>query len=367
MNTAKSLFEKIQKEIQHLPLNEFLLSPEEQENLRSQKMEKIIQSTLQQVPDCERERVLAELNSWGPLEKLRNDETITEILINGADSIWIERGGKLTRHPDIFFSDISFRNFLDRICHQAGVHATAEHPSADGRLAEFRLSLVGTELTQRAPHLTLRRHPKNPWNFQKLMEQGWADASKVASLRQILRDRKNFLIVGSTGAGKTSVLNSFLQELPPEERLVVIEDTSEIHLPNEASLKLLTREDPQDVLPPVDQTQLVKRSLRLRPDRLVMGEVRGGEAKDFLMALATGHSGSCGTLHAQDAHQALLRLEMLIQMGAPQWSLEAIRRLIQLSLDYIVVVEKAEGKRRLKGIYRLTSLESSGFLLEPLD
>ncbi len=367
MNQARSLFEKIQKEIQTLPLNEFLLSPEEQENLRSQKMEKIIQATLSIASDYDRKRVLAELNSWGPIEELQHDESISEILINGAESIWIERAGKLTRHPDSFYSEVSFRNFLDRLCHEAGVHTTAEHPSAEGRLTDFRLSLIGAELTQRAPHLTLRRHPRNPWNFQRLLEHGWADSSRIAYLQGLLRDRKNFLIVGPTGAGKTSVLNSFLQELPKEERLVVIEDTSEIHLPNDASLKLLTREDPQEVLPMVDQTQLVKRSLRLRPDRLVMGEVRGGEAKDFLMALATGHSGSCGTLHAQDAHQALLRLEMLIQMGAPQWNLEAIRRLIQLSLEYIVVVEKIDGKRRLRGIYQLTSLESNGFLLEKID
>jgi len=131
-------------------------------------------------------------------------------------------------------------------------------------------------------------------------------------------------------------------------------------------MRLVTREDPQGVLPPVDQMQLVRRTLRLRPDRIVMGEVRGAEAKDFLMALATGHGGSFGTLHAQDASQALLRLEMLIQMGAPQWGLQAIRRLIQLSLDYVIVAEKNKaGNRHLKGIYRLCSLEDNGFLLEP--
>jgi len=133
-------------------------------------------------------------------------------------------------------------------------------------------------------------------------------------------------------------------------------------------MKLLTREDPHGILPAIDQTQLVKRSLRLRPDRIVMGEVRGSEAKDFLMAMATGHSGSFGTLHAQDASQALIRLEMLIQMGAPQWSLTAIRRLIQLSLDYIIITGRAAtGERQLKGVFRLCSLEDQGFLVEQVD
>jgi pilus assembly protein CpaF len=164
------------------------------------------------------------------------------------------------------------------------------------------------------------------------------------------------------------VLNSLLDLLPENERVVVIEDSSEIALSNKASMKLLTREDPHGILPAIDQTQLVKRSLRLRPDRIVMGEVRGSEAKDFLMAMATGHSGSFGTLHAQDANQALIRLEMLIQMGAPQWSLTAIRRLIQLSLDYIIITGRATtGERQLKGVYRLCSLEDQGFLVEQVD
>lgn len=362
---AKQIYERIHDDIVKLPLNEFLLSSEEQHRQRSQRIEQIFaQHTSETSPEIQL-RVQQELHSWGPLEVLLPDERITEILINGPSAIWIEQDGRLHRHPDCFFSENSFRNFLDRLCHAAKTHITTEFPCADGRFGDFRLSLIGSDLTQNHPHVTLRRHPKNPWNFSRLIEQNWCAPDCRQFFSELVNSRKNFLVVGPTGSGKTSVLNSFLNLMPENERLVVIEDTSEIALPNSASLKMLTREDPQGVLPPVDQTQLVRRSLRLRPDRMVMGEVRGAEAKDFLMALATGHSGSFGTLHAQNASQALIRLEMLIQMGAPQWNLQAIRRLIQMSLDYVIVCgREAEGQRRLKGIYRITSLEESGFLLE---
>jgi pilus assembly protein CpaF len=345
-----------------------MLSADEENQLRSQKIEQLINQETASLNETVRNRVCDEFDSWGPLTAPMADESITEIILNGPNSIWLERNGRLEVHEDHFFSELSFRNCLERISQAARTYITVEHPCADGQLGEFRLSLIGGDLTHNHPHLTLRRHPKNPWNFQKLFAQDWCDEKALGIFAKIMHERKNFLVIGSTGSGKTSVLNSFLNLLSENERVVAIEDTSEIALPNAASMKLLTREDPQGILPTIDQTQLVKRSLRLRPDRLVMGEIRGAEAKDFLMALATGHAGSFGTLHAQDASQALIRLEMLIQMGAPQWSLQAIRRLIQLSLDYIIVVAREpSGKRYFKGTYRLCSLEDHGFLVEKLE
>lgn len=368
MIAAKKVYDEIVAEVHRMPFNELLLSPEEEKHLRSQKIEQIVSRCLQNTEASLQKRVRDELNSWGPLCEILGDETVTEIIVNGPNAIWIEKAGRLERHPDSFFSDLSFRNCLDRLCHEAQAHVTVEHPCADGRFQDFRLSLIGAELTQSFPHFSLRRHPRNPWTFLKLQERQWCQEKDLHFFKDLIKQRKNFLVVGPTGCGKTSVLNSFLNLLPENERVVVIEDTSEIALPNKASMKLLTREDPQGVLPTIDQTQLVKRSLRLRPDRIVMGEVRGGEAKDFLMSLATGHAGSFGTLHAQDAGQALLRLEMLIQMGAPQWSLTAIRRLIQLSLDYVIVTGKDKnGLRKFKGAYRLCSLEENGILLEPAE
>ncbi|MDG0815451.1 CpaF family protein [Bdellovibrio svalbardensis] len=365
---AKKTYNLIQNEIGLLKINEYMLSSDDESVLRSNRIDSIINDKTQRLASEVKARVCAEFESWGPLDSLLADENITEILINGPSHIWFEKEGRLFPHEDSFFSELSFRNCLERICQQAKTHISVEHPCADGQFLEFRLSLIGTDLTKSAPHLALRRHPKNPWTFAKLADKGWCDPQWLPFFQKLVDQRKSFLVVGSTGSGKTSVLNSFLNLLPSNERVVVIEDTPEIALPNTACMKLLTREDPHGLLPTVDQTQLVKRALRLRPDRIAMGEVRGAEAKDFLMALATGHSGSFGTLHAQDASQALIRLEMLIQMGAPQWSLSAIRRLIQLSLDYVVVTERvASGERKFKGAYRLCSLEDQGFLIEPVE
>lgn len=358
-------YTRIQELIQKLPMHEYSFAGENERQLLSQRIDGLIANETQALPLELQARVSAEFQSWGPLDHLIQDEDISEIIVNGPFSIWFEKQGRLHEYADRFYSDLSYRNCLERLTQASKTHITIERPCADGKFMDFRLSLIGHDLTHANVHFTLRRHPKNPWTFEKMAALSWCTHAHIEKFQEIIRTRQSFLVVGGTGAGKTSILNSFLNLLGPQERVVVIEDTPEIALPNSASMKLLTRDDPQGILPSVDQTQLVKRSLRLRPDRLVMGEVRGSEAKDFLMALATGHSGSFGTLHAQDAHQALIRLEMLIQMGAPQWSLEAIRRLIQLSLNYIVVAEKTSaGQRRLKGIYKISSLEPQGFLLD---
>lgn len=362
---TKHIYLRIQEEIQRLPLNEFLLTAQEESHQRAQQVEAILQKNLNAESAAIQNRVRAEMASWGPLGTLFEDEDVSEILVNGPESIWVERDGRLSLHNDIFFSELSFRNCLERICQEAQTHLTVENPYVEGKFLDFRLTALGRELTTSHTHLSLRRHPKNPWTFSKLSAQGWCGPHHLQLLETIFKEKKNFMVVGPTGSGKTSVLNAFLHLCGDAERAVIIEDTSEIIPPNGVSLKLLTRDDPHKVLSPIDQTHLLKRALRLRPDRLVMGEVRGAEAKDFLMALATGHAGSFGTLHAQTAAQALIRLEMLIQMGAPQWGLTAIRRLIQLSLDYVIVVGRnEESSRKLQGIYQLSSLEEHGFLLE---
>lgn len=332
-------------------------------------IEEIIRAETQALSELERSRICSEFFSFGPLDKLIADAQLTEILVNGPQAIWVERGGRLEAYQDCFLSDITFNNAIELLQSSAGIFVNQEHPFADGDWKNFRLSLVHGSVTKSGTTLSLRRHPENPWTFEKLVDQEWAQTQHISWLRTMLKKRKNFIVVGSTGSGKTSLLNAFLQETGESCRNVIIEDASELKCPNSSSLKLLTRSEARrGEYQEIDQNQLVRRALRLRPDRIVMGEIRGAEAKDFLMALATGHEGSFASLHAQDPHQALLRLEMLIQMGAPQWSLQTIRRVIQLSLHFVVVVEKNfEGKRRLKGLYRLVALEDHGFLMEKVD
>lgn len=334
---------------------------------RQEKIQALIQQKIKTLPAREQNRVQAEFHGDGPLGELFQQADITEILVNGPFDIWFERNGRLQRYDDRFASRNSFRNYCFRLMEEARVQLTSEHPTAHGHLRQFRLHMIGGELTGSQVHLSFRRHPENPWTFEKLSANGWGQEDQIQEIQRIVDSHLNFLVVGGTGTGKTSVLNACLQRLPENERAVLIEDTLELKVPNPASMRLLTREDPNGILKKVDQTELVRNALRLRPDRLVMGEIRGDEAKDFLMALATGHAGSFGTLHAATAAQALIRLEMLVQIGAPNWSLSAVRRLIQMSLQAIVVIGRNEkGERLLEGVYRVSSLEENGLLLEKI-
>jgi pilus assembly protein CpaF len=311
-------------------------------------------------------RLLAEFFGCGPIESLL-DGDCTEIIINGRDAIWFESDGMLSRHDDIFHSALSYRNFISRMSREASIVASLDCPFADGRWRDMRVHLIIPPASGDEAVITLRRHPKNPWTLSRLASRGWATSEQLNALLALVHEKKNFVVIGGTGSGKTSVLNACLSEIVDGERAVIIEDTSELNKPNTVSTKLLARRDPQGHLREIDQSELLKQALRMRPDRIVMGEIRGGEAKDLLMAFATGHQGCMGTLHAENARQALIRLEMLIQIGAPQWNVHAVRSLIFLSLQAVVVVGKTKtGERKLEGIYRIASLEDVGFLIEKI-
>lgn len=331
----------------------------------SEPARKAVHSALKNADELVRERMMREYFGVGPLADLLSDRDITEIMINGSDAIFFEKSGQLGQHNDHFISRQNYRSFVTRLCRDANIQANLDLPYADGQWNGCRVHLIIPPASGDEAVLTLRKHPANPWTFARLEATQWATPQALQVLRTMVTEKKNFLVIGGTGTGKTSVLNACLNEIPQHERSVIIEDTSEIKRPNDLSVKLLTRRDPHGHLKEVDQSELLRQALRMRPDRLVMGEIRGGEAKDLLMAFATGHVGCMGTLHAESARQALIRLEMLIQLGAPQWSLSAVRTLIWLSLQNVVVVNRdANGGRRLEGIYRIASLEEIGFLIE---
>ena len=312
------------------------------------------------------QRILSEFSGFGPLDSLLNQEAINEIIINGKDHIFYEKYGKILLLEDHFLSKITFRNIVEKIGTQAGLTVHLKKPFAEGKWGVFRVHILRPPIVKEDFHICLRRHPKSLWTFDKLEELNWAPKQAIEIVQQFVKDRFNFLIIGSTSSGKTSVLNACLQEVKQNERVLSIEDTDEIILPNKASTKLLSQTDPESEKALIDQHNLVKQSLRLRPDRIVMGEVRGAEAKDLILALATGHKGSIGTLHGNDHKQALWKLETLAQIGAPQWKSSTIQRLIFSSLQGLLVLEKKDGMRLLKGIYKITALEPSGFLFESL-
>lgn len=324
-------------------------------------------SSLKNMDPTHFKRVENELTGWGPIGSLIEDSDITEILTNSYDQVFYEKRGQLIRSEDHFYSEMTYASCLDRIAQSCSTYLCREKPFVEIQNGRMRITMIYSEISRGHPLLSIRIQPLNKWSLNKLQQLNFVSDSQNKLILKILHSKNNFLIVGATGSGKTSFMQALLEELPSDERIVIIEDTQELHPPNRTSTSLLSRQDPARTVPDVTLDDLLKRALRLRPDRLIVGEVRGPEAKSLLLSLSSGHDGSFGSLHARSAHEALLRLEMLIQMGAPQWNLNSIRKLILMTLDYIIVLEKNKGLRKIKGVYKINSLEENGFTLSRVD
>jgi pilus assembly protein CpaF len=364
MSELETIISAIVESIKSHSLKEFSFEGLRSEPQLDAELATWIEPYLKDVAPEFKKRIQSEFLGFGPIETLLHHETTTEVLINSPEDIWIETQGQLQKVDDRFFSPFTYQLFLNKLLLRIEGVIDKETPILDRPMDQFRICIVDECLTQKNSIISIRRHPTYQWTLSKLRDANWCTDDDIHLLQTLVKERKRFLIIGPTGCGKTSVINALLDQTDSNCRSIIIEDTSEISSINSCSLKLLTRTQ-RSQLADITQSDLVKSSLRLRPDRIVMGEIRGSEAKDFLMALSTGHEGSFGSLHASDPQQALIRLEMLIQMGAPQWNLDAIRKLIFLSLDGILVLSKEpNGRRVFKGAYQITSLESSGFLLD---
>ncbi len=313
-----------------------------------------------------RKRLTEEFTGIGPLKPWLSQEDVTEILVQGTAGIWVERNGRLIDTETRFLGETTLNRVLHKILDESGAQVSQARPFANGRWGDFRVHVVTPPVTEMTT-LSLRRRRETKWTLDLLLESGWAHSADVRFLRDCVKRRKHLMIVGPTSAGKTSVLEALLNELPDCERCILIEDTPELRLPNQVSSRLLTRQDPQDQLPEVTATELVRQALRMRPDRLLLGEIRGSEARDFLLATSAGHSGGLSTIHANNPHSALDRLEMLIQMSAPEWSTSTIRQVIKNSVDILVICGKSDnGARHLVSIHQVSSLEASGFTTEKI-
>jgi pilus assembly protein CpaF len=293
-----------------------------------------------------------------------NDPAVTEVVINRFDQLWVEENGQLASRTSPWKSDLEYRQFLRSILDLLNADLSLQEPFCSGRVGNVRIQVAGPPATQ-VPGLSFRKIQPTALSLERWVETGGMSAETSALLKRLIKEKKNILVYGATGSGKTTLLSSLLSQTENHERIILLEDLEELALPNGASLRLLSRFDTQGVLKTISLSDLVKHSLRLRPDRLALGEVRGPEAKDLLLALATGHQGSLGTLHANSFSEALLRLEMLVQLGAPQWQQKAIRQLILLSINTLVGVKKGlDGKRIVSEIRNITGLEEFGFLTE---
>jgi len=315
----------------------------------------------------ELQEIRKDVTGRGPLSEYLGDPEVTEIIVDGFDSILIEKNGRLQRAERGFLSPVSFERTLRELLLECNQTVDARFPFADGRLpCGTRLHVIQPPASDRTV-LTLRKHNCANWVLGALLQAEMLDQQAVQLLRSLVLKKKNLIVVGPTGVGKTTLLRALLHEIPTAERLVVIEDTPEIAINRENTAFLRTRNDVQGLAPTISLQTLLKNSLRMRPDRILLGEVRGEEALTLLDMLSTGHGGSICTLHASSTRQALQRLESLVLRAAPQWSLQAVRQLILESVQGIILLDKTEaGLRRLIEIAQPAGIEEFGLLLETL-
>jgi pilus assembly protein CpaF len=318
------------------------------------------QEHTQDLAKADQQRILNELEQLGPIQFYLDDPDITEILVNQSDQVIFEKNGALFLAEDFFFNRETYHECIERLCQMCGSYINKEKSFIETQLGHFRLTIVYGDLSRGHHLLSIRKQSPRLMTLEQFHQKNWCSDNELSLLKHIVARKENFIVVGGTSSGKTTVLQAMIGEISNTCRSVIIEDTQELRTANNLSVSLLTRTDFTNSKNSISMTDLLKRALRLRPDRLIVGEIRGGEATDLLMALSTGHEGSFGSLHAKNHAEALIRLEMLIQMGAPQWQQDSIRKLIGLTIKYIIVVKKEKSRRFLDGIYKLSSVEFNG-------
>jgi pilus assembly protein CpaF len=320
----------------------------------------------------DRERLVRELTDdilgHGPLERLLADDTITEIMVNGPYEVWIERQGKIFR-TDVHFSDEShLRRIIVKMVAQAGRRVDESTPMVDARLADgSRVNAVLPPLSLTGPLLTIRKFAKRRLGSTELSRLGTLTPETVDFLDRCVRARLNILISGGTGTGKTTLLNVMSSSIPEEDRVVTIEETAELQLHQRHVLRLESRTRNAEGEGEISIRQLVRNSLRMRPDRIIVGEVRGAEALDMLQAMNTGHDGSLCTLHANTPRDALARAETMVLMAGYDLPVRAIRQQVCSALDLIVHIARLrDGSRRVIAISEVMRMEADVITLQDI-
>ena len=295
-------------------------------------------------------KVVDSLIGMGPLEELLRDPDVTDVLVNAPADVWVERAGQLEKTPVTFESGLAVTAAVERVIAPLGLRIDRASPMVDARLADgSRLHAIIPPAAVDHPIVAVRRFVPQAKTLRSLVELGSVTESQAAELRSIVTERRNLLVSGGTGAGKTTLLNVLSALIDDTERVVVVEDASELQLSGHV-VRLEGRPSNSEGVGAITLRQLIRSALRLRPDRIVVGEVRGPEALDLVSALNTGHSGSMSTLHANSPDEALWRLETLALMGAGNLSAQAIRAQIRSAIDVVVQVERTGGRRRVAAI-----------------
>ena len=303
---------------------------------------------------------------YGPVQIFLNDPSVTEIMVNGEELIYIERDGKIERTDVRFTTHAHLRRVIDRIVGQVGRRIDESSPMVDARLPDgSRVNAIVPPLSVDGPVLTVRVFAKDPFSAEDLVDLGTMTPEVVELFDACVRGRLNVLITGGTGTGKTTMLNVASSFIPEDQRIVTIEDSVELQLHQEHVIRLESRPPNTEGKGEVTIRELVRNALRMRPDRIVVGEVRGGEALDMLQAMNTGHEGSLSTVHANSPRDALSRLETMVMMAGVELPTRAIREQVSSALNLIVhLTRMSDGTRRITQISEVVGMEGDVVTLQ---
>jgi pilus assembly protein CpaF len=320
----------------------------------------------------ERHRLVREIADdilgYGPIEPLLQDESITEVMVNASDRVYIERAGKI-EHVDVAFADDAhLLRIIDKIVSQVGRRIDEASPMVDARLPDgSRVNAIIPPLALKGPSLTIRKFSRDPYTIDDLISFGTLTPKAAQFLAACVRGKLNVLISGGTGTGKTTTLNAMSAYIPGDERIVTIEDAAELQLQQEHIVSLESRPPNIEGKGEVRIRELVRNALRMRPDRIIVGEVRGAETVDMLQAMNTGHEGSLTTIHANSPRDALARLETLVMTAGVELPLRAIREQIASAFDLLIQIARlVDGSRRITEITEVLHLEADVITLQDI-
>lgn len=315
------------------------------------------------------QQVYSSIRGLGLLDSIIRDDTITEVMINGPENIFIEKSGRLFKLDRAFESQRKLEDVIQRVVGLAGREVNQANPIVDTRLQDgSRVNVVLPPIALCGPTMTIRKFSKTPMTIEKLIEYGSITKDIACKLELLVRSKYNIFVCGGTGSGKTTFLNALSNYIPSDERVITIEDSAELQITSiENLVSLETRNANSSGVGEITIRDLIKSSLRMRPERIIVGEVRGGEALDMLQAMNTGHDGSLSTGHANSTVDMLSRLETMVLQGAPGLPLEAIKQQIASAVDIIVHLSRLRDKsRKAMEITEVLGMEAGEIKLNPL-
>ena len=333
-------------------------------------LDSIVESATTPLSAAERRQVIDEVQAQvlglGILEPFLEDKSVTEVMVNGPDHIYVERSGRLTRVNARFASEGELRRVIDRIVARVGRHVDEATPLVDARLEDgSRVNAIIPPLAVSGSTLTIRKFSKDALTVPDLIGFGTLSPEAAELLNACVRARLNIIVSGGTGTGKTTLLNVLSSFIPTDERIITIEDTVELQLQQDHVVRLESRTANTEGRGAITIRELVRNSLRMRPDRIVVGEVRDAEALDMLQAMNTGHDGSLSTIHANSPRDSLARLETLVMMGGIELPLRAIREQVSSAVDLVVQLARLrDGTRRITNVTEVLGMEGQTVTLQ---